>query len=227
MIRAVTFDAFGTIVDTGRDVLIQVARAAAQDHRPGLDPEELLAVWDRHFFGAEYEGFLTLREVTEDALGKAFADLGIDAETAPYIEMLDRMWLQAKAYPEVRAVLASLDGVPRAVVSNADHDFLKGILARNGLAFDAVITSEFAQTYKPRPRIFEMALRALAVEPTEVLHVGDSLPADVEGAKRLGMRTAWVNRAGLRRGPADPVPDFELRDLRPLPEIVERLRKME
>lgn len=226
MIRAVTFDAFGTIVDTGREVLIQVARAAARDHRPGLDPEELLAVWDRYFFGAEYEHFLTLREVTEDALAKAFADYGIDADTGLYIDMLDRMWLQAKAYPEVAAVLASMDGVPRAVVSNADHEFLKGILARNGLRFDAVITSEFAQSYKPRPRIFEIALRALGARPEDVLHVGDSLTADVEGARRLGMRTVWVNRAGLRRGAADPAADFEVRDLTPLPEILHGLREM-
>ena len=137
-------------------------------------------MWDRHFFGAEYEDFLTLREVTEDALGKAFADVGIDAETAPYIEMLDRMWLQAKAYPEVRPVLASLNGVPRAVVSNADHEFLKGILARNGLRFDAVITSEFAQCYKPRPRIFEMALKLAAdFQPLA--------PAEVEAMKAKGL----------------------------------------
>ncbi len=227
MVRAVTFDAFGTIVDTGRDVLIHVARRACEDNRPGLDPETLLEAWDRHFFGADTETFFTLREVTSDALAKAFADFGIDADPEPYLEILDRMWLKAKAYPEVRTVLDSLDGVPRAVVSNADHEFLKGILSRNGLRFDAIVTSEAAQSYKPRPKIFEMALRALNVEPQQVLHVGDSLQADVEGASRLGMQTVWVNRAGLGRGRTDPEPDFEVEDLTPVPQIVRDLRKME
>ncbi len=227
MVRAVTFDAFGTIVDTGRDVLIQVARRACAENRPSLDPETLLETWDRYFFGADTETFHTLREVTTDALAMAFVDFGIDADPEPYIEILDRMWLRAKAYPEVLGVLASLDGVPRAVVSNADHEFLKGILARNGLRFDAVVTSESAQSYKPRPRIFEIALRALDVRPEEVLHVGDSLPADVEGASRLGMRTIWVNRSGLRRGQTDPKPDFEVRDLTPVPKIVRELRETE
>jgi 2-haloalkanoic acid dehalogenase type II len=227
MISAVTFDAFGTIVDTGRDVLIRVARQVCEDHRPGLTPEALLDAWDRYFFAIDTEHFLTLRDVTSDALAKAFADFGIDSEPEPYIEILDRLWLQAKAYPEVHGVLESLDGVPRAVVSNADHEFLKDILARNDLRFDAVVTSESAQSYKPRPRIFEMALRALAVRPEDVVHVGDSLQADVEGASRLGMRTVWVNRSGLHRGHGDPDPDFEVKDLAPLPEILHRLQEME
>ncbi len=220
MIRAVTFDAFGTVIDTGRDVLIQVARAAVEDLRPRLAPETLLEVWDRYFFGAEPERFLTLREVTEDALAKAFADFGIEGDTEPYIEMLDRKWSEAKAYPEVRDVLRSLDGVPRAVVSNADHAMLMDILTRNGLRFDSVVTSESVQAYKPRPRIFEVALQALGRPPGQVLHVGDSLRADVEGAQRLGMRTAWVNRTGFRRGATDPKPDFELPDLSPLSRIL-------
>ncbi len=223
MIRAVTFDAFGTIVDTGREVLVHVARSACEDHRPGLAPEALLEVWDRYFFGAETEEFLTLREVTSDALARAFADFGIEADPEPYVETLDRLWLQAKAYPEVSGVLESLDGVPRAVVSNADHEFLKGILSRNGLRFDAVVSSESARTYKPRPRIFEMALDELRARPEEVVHVGDSLAADVEGAARLGMRTVWVNRSGLRRGRTDPTSDFEIESLVPLPGIVREL----
>src|SRR5207245_10909535 len=57
----------------------------------------------------------------------------------------------------------------------------------------------------------------------DVVHVGDSLVADVQGASRLGMRTVWVNRGGLHRGPADPAPDAEAHDLRELPAILERL----
>src|SRR5438445_528602 len=135
------------------------------------------------------------------------------------------LWRQAKPYAEVPRILDALDGVPRAVVSNADHEFLLDILERNALRFDAVITSESAQTYKPRPRIFEAALESLRVRPNDVIHVGDSLVADVEGASRLGMRTVWVNRTALRRGPADPAPDAEARDLNELPAIVERLSR--
>src|SRR5439155_19031835 len=53
MVRAITFDAFGTLIDTGRDVLIRIARAVCDDHQLALDPEALLATWDRYFFGPE------------------------------------------------------------------------------------------------------------------------------------------------------------------------------
>ncbi len=224
MLRAVTFDAFGTLIDTGRDVLIHVARAVCQDHRPSLPPEELLARWDRYFFGAEYDEFQNLVTTTEDSLAKTLADYGIEADTRPYIEMLERMWSHAKAYPEASRVLAHMDGLPRAVVSNADDAFLKDLLRKNGLTFDHIVTSEGARAYKPRARIFEVALARLGAEPDQVVHVGDSLTADVEGAGRMGMRTVWVNRAGVVRGSSDPRPDHEIPDLTPLPDLLARLR---
>jgi len=223
MVRAITFDAFGTIIDTGRDVLIRIARAVCDDHRLPLDPEALLATWDRYFFGPEGDAFLTLEEITEGSLGKAFSEHGIEGDPRPYVDQLVLLWRQAKAYAEVPAVLAALDGIPRAVVSNADHEFLIDILGRNGLRFDAVITSESTRTYKPRPRIFETALESLQVAPRDVVHVGDSLHADIAGASRLGMRTVWVNRAGVHRGPGDPTPDAEATDLTALPEIIARI----
>ena len=225
MVRAITFDAFGTLIDTGRDVLIRVARSVCDDQRPSLDADALLATWDRHFFAAETAPFLTLAEITEDSLEKTFREYAIEASPAPYVDQLVALWREAKAYAEVPRVLDTLDGVPRAVVSNADHEFLLDILQRNGLRFDAVITSESAQTYKPRPRIFEAALESLRVRPEDVIHVGDSLVADVQGASRLGIRTVWVNRGGFHRGPADPTPDAEAHDLRELPAILERLSR--
>ena len=224
MIRAVTFDAFGTLIDTGRDVLIHVARAVCQDHRPGLPPEELLATWDRYFFNAEYDEFQNLLTTTEDSLAKSMADYRMEGDAGPYVEMLQRMWSHAKAYPEASRVLARMDGLPRAVVSNADDAFLKDLLRKNGLTFDHVITSEGARAYKPRPRIFEMALAELGAEPDQVVHVGDSLTADVEGAGCVGIRTVWVNRSGVVRGASDPQPDHEIRDLTPLPELLAGLR---
>ena len=225
MIRAVTFDAFGTLIDTGRDVLIHVARAVCQDHRPSLAPETLLETWDRFFFGAEYDEFQNLATTTEDSLARAMADHGIEGDPEPYVEMLERMWSHAKAYPETARVLARMDGLPRAVVSNADDAFLKEILRKNALTFDHVVTSEGVRAYKPRARIFEVALGRLGAEAGEVVHVGDSLTADVEGASRLGLRRVWVNRAGVVRGTSDPRPDHEIADLTPLPALIDELRR--
>src|SRR2546425_1037704 len=99
MVRAITFDAFGTLIDTGRDVLIRVARSVCDDQRPSLDAEALLATWDRHFFAAETAPFLTLAEITEDSLAKTFREYAIDASPAPYVDRLVTLWRGAESHP--------------------------------------------------------------------------------------------------------------------------------
>src|SRR5467141_1815876 len=142
MVRAITFDAFGTVIDEGQDVLIGIAREICGAHRPSLRPDALLATWDRYLYsGADSEPFMTLSEVTQESLGRAFRDHRIEADPEPYVESLESRWRKAKAFPEVPRVLEALDGVPRAIVSDADQAFLEGILMRNRLRFDAVITS--------------------------------------------------------------------------------------
>ena len=215
-IRAITFDAFGTIVDTGRDALLRVSDRIVRELFLDVDAARFLERWDHYFFGIDHDPFLTLAEATDVSLARAFAEFETDADPGPYVEVLQREWLRARLYPEVRGVLDALDGVPRAVVSNADDAMLREILARNGLEFSTVVTSEACRAYKPAARIFEVALRELGVPPELVLHVGDSLEADVGGAKRLGMATAWVNRADEPARPDGPEPDLILRDLKGL-----------
>jgi HAD superfamily hydrolase (TIGR01509 family) len=58
--------------------------------------------------------------------------------------------------------------------------------------FSAIVVSGDLGIYKPDPRIFTHVLMRLGVRPCETLHVGDSLEADVVGAKGAGLGAAWV-----------------------------------
>ena len=71
---------------------------------------------------------------------------------------------------------------------NADIDHI-GI----GHYFDFFLKSSEVGVSKPHPEIFSEALRHAQCLPREVVHVGDDPVNDVEGAKRVGMRTVWVN----------------------------------
>lgn len=42
--------------------------------------------------------------------------------------------------------------------------------------------------------IFELALKELALNPSEVLYIGDSLTDDYEGATRAGIDFCYYNR---------------------------------
>ena len=215
-IRALTFDAFGTVVDTGQDALIRISAKIVRDQRLRVDASGFLARWDHYFFGIDHNPFLTIAEATEASLARAFEEFAVDAAPEPYVEMLQREWLRARAYPEVPAVLEALKDLPRAVVSNADDAMLREILSKNGLHFNAVVTSEACRAYKPASAIFEVAIRELGVPAAAVLHVGDSLEADVGGAKKLGMAAAWVNRTGAPLRAEGVRPDIVVQNLQEL-----------
>lgn len=91
----------------------------------------------------------------------------------------------------------------------------------------SLVISDEIGIRKPRPEIFEAVAEGLGLEPREILHVGDSLKADIAGAAALGMRTVWLTRRirepeqelARYRGPR---PDFALDDLRDLPVLMAR-----
>jgi 2-haloalkanoic acid dehalogenase type II len=103
-----------------------------------------------------------------------------------------------------------------ALLSNADDDFLNECLDRNGLVFDTVVTSEQARAIKPNEEIFRYLARRLDLAPDRILYVGDNPIPDVLGPVRAGMKSAWLNRNGLRKPRNIPQPHFRLRSLRDL-----------
>jgi putative hydrolase of the HAD superfamily len=96
-------------------------------------------------------------------------------------------------------------GIPIGIVSNADgrvEPLLRelGVCqvgAGPGVEVGIVVDSTVVGFEKPDPRIFEMALRALAVAPERAIHVGDSRRADVAGAIAAGVTPVHLDPYGL------------------------------
>ena len=65
--------------------------------------------------------------------------------------------------------------------------------------FDFIAASARIGYEKPHPRIFEWALEQADVDPGSVIHVGDHLDADVEGARGVGIAGVLIDRAGRYR----------------------------
>ena len=67
--------------------------------------------------------------------------------------------------------------------------------------------------------------------PGRILHVAQSLYHDIEPAKRLGLRTVWVDRRGGKPGGATPkasgdvVPDLRVTSLGELVELEQAGRR--
>ncbi|MDR1587218.1 MAG: HAD family hydrolase [Treponema sp.] len=96
--------------------------------------------------------------------------------------------------------------------------------------WDAVLCSERVGVLKPDPRPFEKLAAALSLAPEQILYVGNSFRFDVAGAKRAGMKAAWLRGklqgkrtppAGMDAGTGGAVfADFSFFDYRQLREYV-------
>ena len=83
-----------------------------------------------------------------------------------------------------------------------------------GVDFDAIFTAQGIGAYKPDLHVFEYVLAKLSemqIAKTQILHVAQSLYHDHVPAKKLGLKTAWINRrAGLTGWGATPPPPVEV-----------------
>ena len=203
-IRAVTLDAYGTLLDLDSQA-VPAVRAIVDEQGLGVPPVELARAWTESFFallhsyGAdEPVPFRTIRELTTESLDEVFEGFHVTGDVGRGVEVWFDHVRAAPPYPEVRAAVEALAGRYRlAVVSDADDCFLLPALERARLPIEIVETSEAACCYKIAPggSLFQRAFAALSVEPGEVAHVGDSA-SDVVGATRAGARAVWLARSG-------------------------------
>ena len=123
-------------------------------------------------------------------------------------------------YEEVPEVLRALhaEGFTIGLISNTQRSLktFEEHFALDGL-FSVAISSSDHGFMKPHPSIFEEALRRAGAQANESVMVGDSVPHDIAGALRLGMRGVLVERSGLSKGQPPEVPVIQsLRELRSL-----------
>jgi putative hydrolase of the HAD superfamily len=197
----VLLDALGTLVELERPWPHLVDELAArgvvvsdEDARAAMLAE--MAYYRAHHDEAgDWAGLVDLRRrcaaVVHERLGTSL----------PLDDVLEALLaaIRFRPYPEVPGTLARLraDGARLAVVSNWDVS-LHDVLERTGLRrlVDAVVISAELGVAKPDPAIFRAALERLGADVAGAVHVGDSLEADVAGARAAGLEAVLVVRNG-------------------------------
>lgn len=221
-IEWVSFDCYGTLVDweTGISSAVSSSLASCGIRKTGPEILELFADVEPvvQSSGAFKEYRVVLREVMTligDRLGIRIAEDDVDCMSGS----LPR-W---PVFPDAGPALQTLkQRYKLAIISNVDDDLFAGSARALGVEFDAVITSQQANAYKPNSRSFELAETVMSVNKEQWLHVGESLYHDIEPANRLGIRSVWVNRVdrggGTRK--TDAKPDRTVPDLAALVEML-------
>ena len=133
-----------------------------------------------------------------------------------------------EALPNAHEVLEVLtDRYRLAIICNtsASGERVRGILRYAGIAryFDLVVVSSEVGLRKPDERIFRIALESLALQPDEVVMVGNRISADILGGNRVGMKTVlikWNNRYQEKATCELDRPNHTIKSLRELFSIV-------
>jgi putative hydrolase of the HAD superfamily len=208
--RLVSFDLWLTLIRNKGRAFKNHRNALMRDlFAPGMSNDE----FDRVARQADKDGDELAETRGTDVL---FADrvelisraLGVEALGADELDLLyDAQTAQLEHYPpeliEPRTadLLASLaERYELAVVSNTG--FIHGSEMRNVLAhlgigdlFSYKIFSNEVGYAKPDSRIYKALTDASGVAPGEIVHIGDNIRADVQGATDAGMRTVHINES--------------------------------
>jgi len=110
------------------------------------------------------------------------------------------------------------------IVSNfAIPECVVKLLKTHGLDkfFDVVVVSGAVNKRKPSPEIFQKALERLGVNAAETVFVGDTVDADIKGAKDMGMKTIFVERR-MQKEAEQICPDQTIKSLSELAAALER-----
>lgn len=130
---------------------------------------------------------------TFDNIGKTISDETINVLAYEYIEHLSSY---SHLFPNTIEVLEYLS--PRYklhIITNGFQEIQEKKLKGSNIHqyFDQIIDSEIAGVKKPHPYIFELALTKANVAPQNSLMIGDSIEADIMGAKSAGFHTLHFN----------------------------------
>jgi 2-haloacid dehalogenase len=218
-----TFDCYGTLIDWETGILSALHRILSA-HAKTVDDATLLKLYGDFEQLSEQGEFHPYREVLESVVRRFGANLGF-TPTPEEARSLPNSLAHWRPWPDTVAALRQLKSRFRlAILSNVDDDLFAATRPQLEVDFDAVITAQQAQAYKPSLKIFELALSRINAPAHRVLHVGQSLYHDVVPAQSLGLATVWVNRPSARPGAGavkavEAKPDLTVTNLAELAEL--------
>ncbi|MFK4105387.1 HAD-IA family hydrolase [Streptomyces sp. NPDC019531] len=192
--RALLLDMDGTLVNSDA-VVERIWRRWAERH--GLDADEVMKVAHGRQGHSTMAVLLPDRPVEQNLADNARMLAEETADTDGVV-----------AIPGAREFLASLRGLPHALVTSADVPLSTARMAAAGLSLPGIrITAESVGASKPDPEGFLKGAAELGVAPADCVVFEDS-GAGIAAGRAAGMRVVGIGpRAGLHG------PDVAVRDL--------------
>jgi 2-haloacid dehalogenase len=221
---AITFDVYGTLIDWEPSIIAFLRRWADQNSVSSSE-EDLIMAFDRARAEIQKERPAHLYpEVLRRCFNRISAEFGVplDQDQRDAFAATPHQW---PAYADSHTGLTVLQARAKiGALSNIDNASLRSSCRNLDFRFDVVVTAERVGAYKPDWSHFHTGiadLAALGIPRERVLHVGQSLRADIAPANKLGLKCAWINRPGRLlglsgEGAAEAKPDLVVSSLEEL-----------
>jgi len=200
-VQALFFDVFGTVVDWRRGV----AREAEKILTPlghSLDWLAFADAWRAEYqpgmetVRAGHEAFVKLDVIHRRMLDRIRPRFGLEKLDEATQAELNLAWHRLDAWPDVAS------GFPRlrtrfalCPCSNGNIAIMADIGRRNDLRWHAILGSEIARDFKPKPHVYLASAEALNLRPEQCMMVAAHSP-DLKAAAAQGLRTGHVGRPG-------------------------------
>jgi len=140
-------------------------------------------------------------------------------------EFCDEFMKYVRIDSDTAYVLKKLHGKYRlGIISNfAIPECVHKLLQKAGIEqfFDVIVVSAAVNKRKPASEIFESTLKVMGFSASEVVFVGDTIDADVEGSKAVGMKTVYIERRTQKQSDKF-LPDCIIKSLSELPAALEK-----
>jgi 2-haloacid dehalogenase len=211
-VKALFFDVFGTLVDW-RSSIARQAEAILKPRGFMFDSFAFADAWRAEYQPAMDEvrsgriPFCKLDVLHWHNLERILPRFGISGLDEDVLHDLNLAWHRLEAWPDVATGLTRLkQGFLLAPVSNGNISLMVDLARRNGWPWDAILGSEVARDFKPKPVVYLTACEAFDLSPADCMMVA-AHSNDLAHAAACGLRTAHVarpNEHGPGRG--EPVP---------------------
>lgn len=211
-VKALFFDVFGTLVDW-RSSVAREAEAILKPLGHQLDWPAFADAWRKEYQPAMEQvrsgtiPFCKLDVLHLHNLEQILPRFGITKLDEFAKHNLNLAWHRLDAWPDTAPGLVRLKTkFMLAPVSNGNISLMVALARRNGLPWDAILGSEIAGDFKPKPRVYLAACEAFDLPPAECMMVA-AHPSDLAAAKECGLRTAFIARPdeyGLGRAARTP-----------------------
>ncbi len=191
MPRALVFDAYGTLFD------VHSVQARCEALWPGKGAQlsqlwrakQLEYTWQRSLM----RRYAPFSQVTVDALLFSCEFLGLKIEKKEKQTLMDE-YRRLALYPDVVTAMKKLKSKKTAILTNGSPDMIEPLVAQSGLRFDAVLSVDALQVFKPAPEVYQLAVDRLQTPKEEIGFVSSNC-WDALGAKSFGFAVYWINRA--------------------------------